>query len=354
MKSRFLALYACLMTCAFHANADTLTLKDGSTLEGTILREDDVSYVLEVRISKSIKDERSVAKADVAKIQRVLPDQTAFEPISKLIPVPDALTAEAYARRIQAVEKFLKEHRGSSKSKEARAILAALKAEANEILAGGIKLNGKILPPAEYRANAFEIDARIREAEIRALIKDARYLAALRAFSEFDREFLSTEPRAALLPLMNQVMTGYLAQIEQLLATYDARVKDRADGLKRMSLADRRSTESAIAEESAESEELFKVEKDAKLGWVTAHPFFKPSLEETMTFGKQEAARLSASGSTPAVDGGKAYREAMQKIQSGGEPAAITAAISAAKTAMVSPKYLAILEAAAANAAAPR
>jgi hypothetical protein len=349
MKIQIPFVSVCLIALPFQAGADTFILNDGSKIEGSILSENETSYVLEVRITKSIKDERVVAKSDVAKIQREKPDLIAFEPIAALIPIPDSLTAEQYAGRIRMIEKFLSEHRGSSKTKEARKILATHKAEANEILAGAIKLNGKIVPPAEYRANAYEIDARIEETKIRELIKNARYLEALRTFSEFDRDFRNTEARSAVLPLINQVMNTHLTEVGQLLATYDARAKERASGLERMSPADRRSTEIAIAEEKTALESRLKAEKDAKIGWVTPHPFYKPSLDDTVNFGKQEIGRLSISTSAPVVDGGKTFRDALQKIQSGADKAAATAAISAAKSAMVAPKYIAILEAAAAN-----
>ena len=191
-----------------NAGADTFVLKDGSSVEGSILREDDTSYVIEVQVTKSIKDERVIAKADVVKVEGEKKDLIAFESIARLVPTPDALPADEYATRIAAVEKFLKDYRGSSKSSQAKAILGNLKDEANEILAGGIKSNGKIITAAEYRANALDIDAAIQEGKIRALLKEGRYVEALRAFSEFDREFRNTMARAALLPVIIQTING--------------------------------------------------------------------------------------------------------------------------------------------------
>ncbi len=136
-----------------------------------------------------------------------------------------------------------------------------------------------------------------------------------------------------------------MGEVGQSLASFEARVKERNVGLDRMPLADRRLTENAIREETAELEARFKKEKDAKLDWVTIHPFFKPSLEDTMTFAKQELARLSAVKNEPVVDGGKAFRDAMTLVQSKADAAEITAAIAAAKTAMVPERYLAMLEA---------
>jgi hypothetical protein len=336
-----------ILSFTLPALADTFTMKDGSTVEGAILREDDTSYVVEVKVTKSIKDERILAKADVTKVEREKLDLTAFEAIAKFVPTPDMLTADDYGQRIRAVEKFLADHRSSSKAREAREMLAKLKAEANEILAGGVKMNGKIVPPSEYRANAYDIDAKIQEAKIRALVKDNRYLMALRVFSDFSRDFRNTTAHAAVLPLVTQVINSYVAEISQSLATYDARLKEREVGLQRMSSADRSTTEGAIHEEMAALEARLKAEKEAKVSWVTTHPFLKASLEETVSFGKQELARVSAAASAPAVDGGKAYRDALSVIQNKGDAASVATAIGAAKAALVPAKYITILETAA-------
>jgi hypothetical protein len=354
MKSRILAASSCFLSLPLTAFGDTFVMKDGTTVEGSILREDATSYVVEVNVTKTIKDERILAKADVTKVQREQPDLIAFESIAKLVPAPDFLSSDDYAKSIRKVEAFLKEHVGSSKSREAKAILATLKAEANEVLTGGVKMGGKIIPQSEYHANAYELDARIQEAKIRALVKESKFLPALRAYSDFDRTFRNTSSNTALIPLMIQVINTYLADVSQSLSTLDARIKERQIGLDRMPAGDRQSTQSAIAEENAAIEARFKAEKDAKLGWVTLHPFFKPALDDTMTYGKQELTRLNTLKSAPAVDGGKVFRDALSTIQSKSDASAMTTAINQAKTALIGPKYIEILETAARNAGLKR
>lgn len=330
------------------ASADTFIMKDGSTLEGTILREDATSYVVEVQVTKSIRDERVIPKAEVTSVKTEKPDEAAFEGIVGLVPTPDGLTDGEYAERIRKVEKFLSDHRGSLKSTEARKILATLKSEANEILAGAVKLNGKLISPSEYRANAYDVDSRIEAAKINRLIDETRYLEALRTFSEFDRDFHNTAAREELVPLVTRVIRTYVTGIGQSIASFDARTKERQVGLERMPAADQKTTSKAIADETAAIEKRFVAEKAAKLGWVTTHPFFKPSLEETVAFGKLELARLGAPSPAGSVDGGKAYRDALSQIQSGGgNQASVTAAITEAKTAGVAQRYIDNLETAA-------
>ena len=350
MSFQAVACFSVLFSLVFASHADIFTLKDGSTLEGAILREENGSYVLEVQVTKSIKDERVVPTEDVVKIQRAKGDLTAFESIAKLAKIPDLLTEEQYAERIRTVEKFLKDHRGSDKSRDARAIIASHKAELEQIAGGGIKMDGKILSPTEYRANALEIDSTVAANRIRTLLTEGLYLQALREFIPFDADFRNTKDHSALLPIITQTIRSYIAQVERELAGYDKRMAERQTGLARMQMDDRRKTEAALKEESAALEARFKSEKDAKVGWVSTDPHFKPSLDETLTFGRQEISRLANLPSMPQTDAGKAYREAFQKIQNAENTAAITAALSEARAAMVPQRYLTIIEAAAASA----
>lgn len=348
MKTPAATSSAFLLCIAAACAADVLQMKDGSKLEGTLVKEEPASYVFEVQVTKSIKDERIIPKADVAKLIREEPDIKAFDAIAKLYPAPDMTSVEEYGIRIKAVEKFLADHRGSEKTRQAREMLAKLKSEANEVLAGGIKLRGNIISPAEYRANAYELDAIVQEINIRALVRETRYLPALRAFNRFSADYRNTTVHQDLLPLVTQVINTYLADVGQTLAGYDAREKERRLGLERMSGSDRRVAENAIKEEMAAIELRFKQEKDAKIGWVTPQPYFKPSLEETLTFGKQELARISSIRSSTPVDAGKIYRDTLALILRRGDKTAVSSAITSARTALIPQRYLANLESAAA------
>ncbi len=326
------------------ALADTFTLKDGSTLEAAILSETADSYILEVQITKSIKDERKIAKTDVVKISRVQPDSKAWEAIAKLIPTPDLLTDEEYGARIIAVEKFLKDHPTSDKVKEAKAMLATLKAESTAVASGGVKVKGAIVSPADYQLNAYDLDARVKEAKIRTLVNQGQQLPALREFSSFCTDFQNTTSFASLAPLIVQVIKSQVAEAEQLLLTLDARSKKRMAGLDQMAAEDRKISENAIKEEDAAIEARLKLEKTGAKNWVTPSAYNKASLEETVSFGKTELTRIAAVKVALGQDAGKAWRDAFAVIRNGGSGPAIATAVSTARTAGVSPRYLAMLE----------
>jgi len=327
--------------------ADTFTLKDGTTLKATILSEVGDSYMLEVQVTASIKDERKVLKSDVVKVVREQHDLTAFAPFEKLLPTPDLLAVDGYALNITAITKFIKDFPESSKLAEAKTLLDTLTAESALVAAGGIKFNGKMLTAAEYQENAYDLDSRVQAAKILRLANNNQTLAALRLFAEFERDFSQTASRSALLATIRPLIQNHLAEMEQSSATLDARLGDRIAGLSQMSLADRGNTQSAIEEETAQIEARYQAEKLAKEIWLTTTPYHKASLADAITNGVAELTRINAVQTTLGADGGKAFRDVWNAVNSGGSATAVATAMTAAKTALVPARYLAPLEEAA-------
>jgi len=335
----------CLLAVILPSWADTFTLKDGTTLEGTVISDVGDTYVIEVQVTKSIKDERKIPKADVAKVVREDPDAKAFQAISEMVPTPDFLTADEYAVNIAAVEKFIKTRPTSSDLSKAKAMLATLKSESAQVAAGGVKITGKMVSTAEYQANAYDLDARVQEARIRILVNDNEFLPALRVFVKFDQDYRNTLAYGALITLMKQVIQHHVNEAKDTLLTLDTRTKERAVGLQRMALEDRKITEQAIKSEAAEIEARYKSERDAKQPWPTTSPFHKTSLEDTVKFGQAELIRLGAVKTILGLDGGRAYREIWSAIHSGANAATVATALANAKAAAVPPRYLAPFEA---------
>lgn len=335
----------CLWAIVLPCLADTFTLKDGTVLEGTIAKEEPDSYLVDVQVSKGIKDERKIAKAEVQKLDRVKPDLVAFIPIGQIVPTPDLLTVSDYARKIGAVQKFIDQNHGSSKSKEAKAILETLKTESAVISAGGIKINGKIVTSADYEANQYDFDARIAEARIHTLVDSGEVLAGLRGFADFERDYSATLSYSSLAPFMGGVINSYMEETKLLLAALDVTLKKREIGLQRMALPDRKDTEAAINEENAAFEARYLAEKGGKSPWPTVSPYHKASMDDTLAYAKLELVRLAAVKTALGVDGGRAYRELYSAVKSGANSTTVTAAFTAAKAAMVPARYLDPLDA---------
>jgi len=341
ITSLFLSIIAAISPCL----GDVFILKDGGRIEGRILQENPDSYLIEINISKSIKDERLVPKAELLKIEREQPDLIAFKKIEGLYPAPDLLAAPHYEERIAAVQAYLKEFPYSAKSNQAKEMLKTLQAESLQVADGGIKLDGEIFSVQQYRANAYELDARIAAMKIRKSADAGNWLAALREFTDFEQDFAGSPSYEALRPLIRKVIITYRDQISALLTSLDARQKARLDGLERMTLEDRANSEIALAEEAASLDARYQNEKSSKFRWPTIHPFHKSSLEDTVRLAEQELSRLQTVSNTQAEDGAQAFRDAWRAVHSG-DLQSKSEALALARTARLPSRYLQMLEAA--------
>lgn len=345
MKKKFSLAALYCVTLSLPCVAETFTLKDGSTIEGKIISEEGDTYVLDAQVTKSIRDEKRVLKSDVVKISREQPDLKAFEALGKLLPTPDLMTAEEYQVKISALQKFLKTYPVGSKTKEVETALETLKAENAIVSAGGIKLEGRLVSHENYKPNAYDFDSRVQEAKIRRLIDSGLYIPALRLFTEFERDFRTSLAYGDLLPLITKVIQNQQTAVKDTLSTLPARLKQREAGLQQMTGEARSSTDLAIKEEEAGIDANYKAEKEAKEKWVTPSPYHKASLEDVDKLCTTELTRLAAVKTVIAKDGGEAYRDLYNVVNSDANASAVSTALSAAKTAFVPVRYLAPLEA---------
>ncbi len=350
MKSGILRKSAAWCAAAFlaiqpaHAS-DTFHLKDGSILEGRILEDRGESYLLEIQVTPSIKDERLVAKEDIDRIEREEPDAAAFAAIRELDPIPDLLGEGEYETRITAIREFIAEHPDSGYATEAREILDSHLAEAEVIAAGGIKIGGELLAPEDRLANAYYIDSRIAETAIRRLIHESSMLSALRRFREFEEDFTDSEAWHSLLPLMRQVTTSHRNTARRMLDEYDDLIAAQESGLSRMSREERRSATNAIADRQQALENRHEEERGRQGYWLSINPYYKPALEETVRFADQEINRLESAAARPPREPSPSeiWRDAIETIERG-DSAATNAAISAARAARMSDEHIQLLE----------
>lgn len=345
MKRRISFFLVCLFGSGY-LTADVLVMKSGEQLECLVLAEDATNYRVEVKVSASIRDERLIPKDRVLDVKRVAVVPDAFQKISKYVPTPDLLTVQDYERRMREIEKFLQSAPDSSHADQAKGVLATLKQEADEVLAGAMKIHGKMVSAEDYRLDAFDMDARVAEIRIRRLVEVGAYVQALRAFEGFEKDFALSEVRKSLLPRMKQVVRAFVSELEEMQATLDSRLREREIGLHRMSTISRRDAEQAIHDEASQLAAINKAEKDAKANWLTVDAYSKLSIQENLARARREEEKLAATFGQKSADGGRIFRDALRSVRAADKnSASVAASIEMAKLAMLPDRYIALLQA---------
>lgn len=346
-----IALFGMFMLVTAGASADTIILKNGTRYQGRILKDDGDSYLLEIQVTRSIKDERRVAKADIEKIEKENVAASDFAGLAKLTDTPDLLEVDDYEVRIRKLRAFIDKHSAAKETTEARKMIETLEAERDTIAGGAIKLNGRMISPSDIMADAVGIDATILGIQFERAAASGKTLDALRLYGKLESQFANSSAQTAALGTATQLLANYETQIARSLATLDARTRERTVGLERMPATDRERAKRIFAEQAAAFQTQIAAEKEQGIKWLSVDPFNKSSLDNAKRRIESEIKRLErpAAARTEAPD--KAYREAWIALQ-GADKNEVRKIISDIARLRLPAKYTNLLEERAAAVAA--
>jgi uncharacterized membrane protein YkoI len=308
--------FCCLMFLA-SASADTVLLNNGQSVEGKILYEDETSYMLEIQVSKGIKDEKKILKSEIKSIAKQEPDIEEFAKLKGLVPVPDLVGVADYEIRIKKLNDFIKEFPKSAKFKEAREMQEALRVDMEVVRAGGIKFSGKMIKADDYLSNAYAYDESITAQKINREISNRNLLGALRLFADYETKFSEGNGRAELIPKIKQVLQIYKTNLSESLSGYDDRIKAREAGLERMTEDDRQKTKKALEDQAVDLKARFDREKSLLFTWITPDENHKESMMDALRQAEVEIKRLDTPPKTTltvVLPKEEAYREAWNKL----------------------------------------
>ncbi len=299
-------------------NADTIILKTGKKYNGTVISEDSTSYLIEIQITKTIKDKRKFLKTDVAEIIEETKAEKDYKTLSNLTPTPDQLNTENYQTRITKAQAFIAKHPKSPEEPKVRAALAILERELDVISKGGTKLNGKLISADEVKTNAYDIHAVIISNKIKKLRQQGRHQQALRKWEELKNNYPHSAAYVDIAPSITAILQSYQRQLSTHLSTLDARIAKRNNLLKTLSDSDRRRAEQTITQKQATYEaRIQKEEKELKTRWLTIDPYHKRALEYNQRNIKSELQSLSRKSSSKIQLAGPSYRGSWAALASG-------------------------------------
>ncbi len=201
LKSRFLLWAFVALGFAAGAVADTVVLKTGEKFEGRILSENDAQVTVEVQVSASIKDERVVKKADIARIDKVQPDEGAWAAVKGLALGHESFESADYQRAEAMLRSFVTQFPESSHAAEAKEKLTAFAAEKKRVDAGEVKLDGKWLAKDEVEEERVQIKGRVLLSQMARLAAAGQLVEAMNVYDTLDKTYpgSSAVPDAILL-----------------------------------------------------------------------------------------------------------------------------------------------------------
>ena len=193
MKKLLLSTYLLTFLTLFlplPVHADIVTLATGEKLEGKISLETDTDVTLEIQVSASISDERVLKKADIKSIEKISPEEIAFQGIKDFKINPQtSMKTEGYDRIITGLQNFKTAYPTSIHLNTITESLTAFQEEKNRVDAGELKFQGKWLSHAEASKRKLQINAQQLFDTMKNQVTNRDLSGAMNSFAEIDKHY---------------------------------------------------------------------------------------------------------------------------------------------------------------------
>jgi hypothetical protein len=231
--------------------ADSIKLKSGETIEGTVTSETRDAVTIEVPFSATIMDTRVISKADIETMDRQTKDQRAFIELTKLENLRTALNASGFENIRLQIETFIQTFPNSAHLADARALLAKIEEREARFAKGEVKVNGEWLSAEEYAAEKYQIEAAVIADEMQRATAEGNPVGAMNLFDELKKSF----PHSTAFAGAVETAKTALADLERRLAfemgNLQTKLAERARTIELTAQADRERVRIAMEAEDA-------------------------------------------------------------------------------------------------------
>ena len=318
---RFLLLF--LLTSPFGGLifADTVFLKDGTQLKGEIIEDGPTGVTIEYFATPTIKDQRTVAKADVDRVEKNTPDQKDFKELGSL-DTPATVTDTSFYDPLidRKLPEFIAKYPNSALNSDACERLKTLTEERARVQKGDQRLDSVWISASEIAADPYQTGALVKFTYIKAASASNSPNSSVEALKGYEL-LEKTYPGSAVMPDAVSLALQQLQQLQSQLATAKANGEIE---LKNISNA----IASARADEAKNMKDaMAQYENNAKASMASAtadgskfFPIFQKSKESIATLQAlvlAERARISQFPLSTMREGIAAAKEGASHDQSG-------------------------------------
>ncbi len=285
-----------LVALAVPGWADIFTLKDGTKLDATILNKTLEEYELEVSVTSSIKERRTIKRSEVVDIERVNESDVIFEEkIANLAPAPPFLELSEYDKRIKTLKSFLLAHKMTAAGTKANRMLRELSEEREFIAAGGVKIaSGEegLISAVDREKDALGIDSKIVAAKFQSLVDSRSYLAALRQYDILEKDFFATKAHREAIALMSRLATSYGTLLDRELSGLESKESRRQAAFDRLSSSEQARANQVEEQRRITFDRLWAKEEEEGQSWFTVDTQNMSSLQGAIDSLMKESERL--------------------------------------------------------------
>ena len=321
--TRITAAFLPVLLCfCMTLRADTVTLKSGEKLEGRILSETDAEVTMSVQITATIKDERVVKREDIAKVDKVQPDEETWAALANLVPGTESLERDEYDRVRTALGYFTSTFPKSPHAALAQSRLDQFTAEQVRVSVGEVKLNGQWLPKEKAQEERIQIAGKILLNRMKRAAAAGQLSEAMANFDQMEKNFAGSLSFPEAVELGRRVLPTLRVAVEQRQAALKRRLEDEKQRLLTSKGQEHTQLDELIKKERTTTEATLAASERAGMKWLPLQPANERSLTALMSRVNTETTRLNGLRLEKMAESAKTSQEAAAALASGNLDAA--------------------------------
>lgn len=319
-----------LLICST-AFADTVTLKSGEKIVGKVTSESDTEVVIEAQVSASIRDPRTIPRADIAKVEKEMPDEAAYQALKNHKPGPNSRPASSYDQVIKPLEAFLAQHPQSSHAAEIKTNLAAFEEEKKRVTDGEVKLNGNWLSKEEATKERYQINGQVVLNHMRDQQRRGDLIGALNTFDQLEQNYPGSRAYPEAVELAKQLLPVVKATAEKMGKAWQFQKAEREKGIQLLSEPTKSQTIAANEREQKAADAAVEAANRANQKWPPMIARSETALNSISSKATEEAKRLAEIDVSKMRESIKTSEEAQKQLAAkeiAGAEAGVTKALA--------------------------
>lgn len=309
------------------AVADTITLKDGRSYDGTVIRENEEEIVISVALSESITDEIVIRREDIrGAVVKTPEDILEFEKLKAFDVKVNSMTPIAYEEAIEVCEKFQTQFPESAHRQQVANQIKLLKEEKGRVGRSEIKVNGRWYSPKEEQIERYQIKAHLLLQQMEGRAAAGDLIGALNAFDALETAYPGSAAYPKAVPLALSLIPKLKAEIARALPIAKQKEEKFNEGVKYQREPERSQMLAAHRQNQTRAEQLFKQSAGK---WKPFFALLDESVSSLNSTIASEVTRLSAINVAP-MDRSASLTESARELLASRKPDEALAQLSEA------------------------
>lgn len=308
-----------ILLLAMHsAVADIIFLKDGSQLKGEIVEEGLSGVTVEYLATPTIKDQKSIAKADIEKIEKVSPDQKAFQEIGSLETPATVVDVSFYDPLIdRKLPDFLAKYSDSAYATQLKERLETLTQERNRVRQGDRRIDGTWITADQISSDPYQKGALLKFSEMKQQAERKNHVESLRRYEILEKKFAGSEVMPDGIDLALKQLDRLEADLSVSMANFAINDKNRENAIAATTADQAKIIKEGVEKEKAEATAAIAAASADGGKFFPVFPNSKEALESLQVLITSERSRLLQLKKVPMREGLVASRECARLIALG-------------------------------------